>query len=105
MGPLGLLKHSKIKRHAGYLCEDLTNCLEKLLDSGELDEYQAELAKQAIAKAMEVSGLDIGVSPRLNEIQYLLSEIQLDLWIGEEINLLVQHMIDEIQEHLDSLVP
>jgi hypothetical protein len=77
--------------------------LEKLLDSGELDEYQEEQAKQALEIAKEVSCLDIGAKSRLDGMQYILSEIQLELWEGDEMNLMVQHMIDEIQGYLDWL--
>ena len=103
MGCLGLLKHYIVRRHAGYLCEDLANGLEKLLASGELDEYQTEQAIKALEMVKEVSGLDIGANFYFGGMQFVLSEISLELYEGDETNLKVQKMINDIQEHLDSL--
>ena len=93
--------HTANRRDLSYLCEDLNRGLEKLLDSGELDEYQEEQAKQALEIAKEVSGLDIGAQSRLDGMQYILSQIQLELCVGDETYLMVQHMIDDIQDFLD----
>ncbi len=99
------MRHTANRRDLSYLCEDLNRGLEKLLDSGELDEYQQEQARQALEIVKELSGLDIGAKSRLAGMQYILSEIQLELWEGDETNLMVQLMIDDIQEFMDWTYP
>jgi hypothetical protein len=99
------LRHTANRRDLTYLCEDLTKGLEKLLDSGELDEYQVEQATQAFEIAKGTNGLDIGAQSRLDSMQYILSEIQLELWEGDATNLKVQHMIDGIQVFIDWTYP
>jgi hypothetical protein len=89
------------KQSLGYLCEDLNRKLAKLRDwndQNQIDLHMLEAAAQLIA---EVSGLDIGIERRLNDLQYCLGEIRIHLWEESIESMQLDDCIAQIQDFLD----
>lgn len=89
------------KQSLGYLCEDLNRKLEKLHDWNDEGQIDVEMLDQAVELLVEVSGLDIGIERRLNELQYCLGEIRIHLLQGSAEYSQVDDCISQIQEFLD----
>ena len=89
------------KQSLVYLCEDLTRKLAKLRDWSDQDQIDLEMLDQAAQLIAEVSGLDIGVERRLNDLQYCLGEIRIHLWEDSAEYLQVEDCIAQIQDFLD----
>jgi hypothetical protein len=89
------------KQSLGYLCEDLTRKLTKIRDwnnEGQIDQEMLDQASELIA---EVSGLDIGIERRLNDLQYCLGEMQIHLWEESIESKQIDDCIAQIQDFLD----
>jgi hypothetical protein len=89
------------KRSLGYLCEDLIRKLTKLRDCNDEGQIDPEMLDQALELVIEVSGLELGIERRLNDLQYCLGEVQIYLWEGSDEYLRVEDCIAQIQDFLD----
>jgi hypothetical protein len=92
---------SRKKQSLGYLCEDLTTKLNKLRDCNDEGQIDPEMLDQALELVIEVSGLELGIERRLNDLQYCLGEVQIYLWEGSGEYLQVEDCIAQIQDFLD----
>jgi hypothetical protein len=92
---------SRKKRSLGYLCEDLTKKFSTLRDWNDEDQIDEELLDQAVELITEVSGLDIGIEKRLNDLQYCLGEIRIHLWEDSAEHLQIDDCLCQIQDFLD----
>jgi hypothetical protein len=92
---------SRKKQSLGYLCEDLNSKLTKLRDWNDQDQIDMQMLDQAGELIAEVSGLDIGIERRLNDLQYCLGEIRIHLWGDSAEYLQVEDCIARIQDFLD----
>lgn len=90
------------KQSLGYLCEDLNRKLAKLRDLNDQDQIDQHMLDQAAELIAEVSGLDIGIERRLNDLQFCLGEIRIHLWEDSAEYLQVEDCIAQIQDFLDS---
>jgi hypothetical protein len=92
---------SKKNQNLGYLCEDLRRKISKLHDwndEKDLDTYRLNEANSLIS---EIEALDLGFEIRLNDLQYCLGEMQMYIWDGSELYLLLDECIAQIQDFLD----
>lgn len=89
------------KQSLGYLCEDLDRKLAKLRDWNDQDQIDQHMLDQAAELIGEVSGLDIGIDRRLNDLQYCLGEIQIHLWEDSIQFMQIDDCISQIQDFLD----
>jgi hypothetical protein len=89
------------KQSLGYLCEDLNRKLAKLLDWNDEGQIDQDTLDQAVGLTAEVSGLDIGIERRLNDLQYCLGEMQVYLWEDSVEYLALADCIAQIQDFLD----
>ena len=89
------------KQSLGYLCEDLSRKLAKLRDWNDQDQIDQHMLDQAVELIAEVSGLDIGIERRLNDLQYLLGEMQIYLWEDSIEYLQIDDCIAQTQDFLD----
>lgn len=89
------------KQSLGYLCEDLNKKLAKLRDWNDENQIDGDMIDQAVSLISEVSGLDIGIENRLNNLQYCLGEMQIHLWEYSIEYLQLDDCIDKIQQFLD----
>lgn len=85
----------------GYLCEDLTRKLAKIRDWNDEGQIDQEMLDQAAELIKQVSGLDIGIERKLNEVQYILGEILVHLWEDSIEAMQLEDCIAQIQEFLD----
>ena len=92
---------SRKKQSLGYLCEDLTTTLNKLRVCNDEGQIDPEMLDQALELVIEVSGLELGIERRLNDLQYCLGEVQIYLWEGSGEYLQVEDCIAQIQDFLD----
>ena len=92
---------SRKKQSLGYLCEDLRRKLAKLRDWNDQDQIDQCMLDQAVELIVEVSGLDIGIERRLNDLQYCLGEMQIHLWEESIESMQVDDCIAQIQDFLD----
>jgi hypothetical protein len=93
--------HKQRHRELTYLIEDLTNDLNKLSDSGELEYYDKELVTQIHQKLEILKPMQIGTTQVLDFIQYLLGEMRTGRYDPDDICLQVDRMIDYIQGYLE----
>jgi hypothetical protein len=89
------------KLSLGYLCEDLEQKLAKLRGWDEIEQVDQSQLDQAFALTREVALLDIGFERRLNDLQYLLAEMQIYMWEWSDHYLRLEDCIAQIQEFLD----
>lgn len=89
------------KQSLSYLCEDLNRKVARLRDWNDQDQIDQLMLDQAAALIAEVSGLDIGIERRLNDLQYCLGEIQIHLWEDSPEYFQVDDCISQIQDFLD----
>lgn len=89
------------KQSLGYLCEDLNRKLSKLRDWNNDDQIDGDRLDQAVSLITEVSGLDIGIERRLNDLQYCLGEVRVHLLEDSAECLLLDDCIAQIQDFLD----
>ena len=89
------------KQSLGYLCEDLSRKLAKLRDWNDQDQIDQQMLDQAAELIAEVSGLDIGIERRLNDLQYCLGEMKIHLWEESIESMQVDDCIAQIQDFLD----
>ena len=89
------------KQSLGYLCEDLSRKLAKLRDWNDQDQIDQHMLDQAAELIAEVSGLDIGIERRLNDLQYCLGEMKIHLWEESIESMQVDDCIAQIQDFLD----
>jgi hypothetical protein len=89
------------KQSLGYLCEDLNRKLAKLRDWNNDDQIDGAMLDQAVSLITEVSGLDIGIERRLNDLQYCLGEMQIHLWEDSIEFMQIDDCIAQIQDFLD----
>lgn len=89
------------KQSLGYLCEDLTRKLVKLRDWNDQDQIDQRMLDQAAKLIAEVSGLDLGIERRLNDLQYCLGEMQIHLWDESIESVQIDDCISQIQDFLD----
>jgi hypothetical protein len=89
------------KQSLGYLCEDLNRKLAKLRDWNDHDQIDQHMLDQAAELIAEVSGLDIGIERRLNDLQYCLGEIRLHLCEESIESMQLDDCIAQIQDFLD----
>ena len=89
------------KQSLGYLCEDLSRKLAKLRDWNDQDQIDQHMLDQAAEQIAEVSGLDIGIERRLNDLQYCLGEMKIHLWEESIESMQVDDCIAQIQDFLD----
>jgi hypothetical protein len=89
------------KQSLGYLCEDLIRKLAKLRDWNNDDQIDGAMLDQAVSLITEVSGLDIGIEKRLNDLQYCLGEMQIYLWEDSIEFMQIDDCIAQIQDFLD----
>jgi hypothetical protein len=89
------------KQSLGYLCEDLNRKLAKLQDWNNEGQIEAYMLGQAVELITEVSGLDIGIERRLNDLQYCLGEIRVHLWEDSAEYLQIDDCLLQIQDFLD----
>ena len=92
--------HKQRHRELTYLIEDLTQGLNKLCDSGELEYYDKELLAQIHQKLELLKPMQIGTTEVLDSIQYLLGEIRTGRYDRDKICLQIDLMIDYIQDYL-----
>ena len=89
------------KLSLGYLCEDLEQKLSKLRGWDEFYEVDENQLDEALALNRQVALLDIGIERKLNDLQYLLGEMQMYMWDGSEHYQRIDECIAQIQEFLD----
>ena len=89
------------KQSLGYLCEDLSRKLAKLRDWNDQDQIDQHMLDQAAELIAEVSGLDIGIERRLNDLQYYLGEMKIHLWEESIESMQLDDCIAQIQDFLD----
>lgn len=89
------------KQSLGYLCEDLNRKLAQLRDWNDQDQIDKHMLDQTAELIAEVSGLDIGIERRLNDLQYCLGEMQIHLWEDSIEYLQIDDCIAQIQDFLD----
>ena len=85
----------------GYLCEDLEQKLTKLRGWDEFDEVDENQLHNVLALTREIAHLDIGVERKLNDLQYLLGEMQIYMWEWSQQYQRIDECIAQIQEFLD----
>lgn len=89
------------KQSLGYLCEDLSRKLVKLRDWNDEGQVDEGMLDQAVELIAQVSGLDIGIERRLNDLQYCLGEMQTHLWEESIESMQLDDCIAQIQHFLD----
>jgi len=89
------------KQSLGYLCEDLNRKLAKLRDWNDEDQIDEDMLDHAVELIAGVSGLDIGIETRLNELQYCLGEMKIHLWEDSIESLQIEDCNAQIQDFLD----
>jgi len=89
------------KQSLGYLCEDLSRKLAKLREWNDEGQIDKDMVDQAAELISEVSGLDIGIERRLNDLQYCLGEMQTHLWEESIESMHIDDCIAQIQDFLD----
>ena len=89
------------KQTLGYLCVDLERKLSKLRGWDELDQLDDEQLDEVLHMATEISQLDIGFERRLNDLQYLLGEMQIYMWEQSDRYERIDECIAQIQDFLD----
>jgi len=89
------------KQSLGYLCEDLNRKLAKLRDWNDEGQIDQDMLDRAASLINEVSGLDIGIDRRLNDLQYCLGELQNYLWDESIEYFQLDDCIAQIQHFLD----
>ena len=89
------------KQSLVYLCEDMTRKLAKLRGWNDQDQIDQHMLDQAAELIAEVSGLDIGIERRLNDLQYCLGEMQVHLWEESIESMQIDDCIAQIQDFLD----
>jgi hypothetical protein len=87
-----------------YLCEDLIIRLRKLRDWNDEGQVDEEILDQAVELITAVAELDIGFESLLDQLQYLLGEMQIHLWDESIEYLQIDGCIGSIQEFLDSAI-
>ena len=92
---------SRKKQNLGYLCEDLERKIAKLRDWNDQDQIDQHMLDQAAELIAEVSGLDIGIERRLNDLQYCLGEMKIHLWEESIESMQLDDCIAQIQDFLD----
>ena len=95
------VSHSKRKSDLGYLCEDTRKHLEGIADFTKSDPYLMALVESCRNRLDSLSVIDIGSQHQLNEIQYLLGEMQVGLNELDFEYKVISRITDEIQSHLD----
>ena len=89
------------KQSLSYLCQDLNRKLAKLRDWNDQDQIDQHMLDQAAGLIAGVSGLDIGIEKRLNDLQYCLGEMQIHLWEDSIEFMQIDDCIGQIQNFLD----
>jgi hypothetical protein len=79
----------------------LSRKLAKLRDWNDQDQIDQHMLDQAAELIAEVSGLDIGIERRLNDLQFCLGEMQIHLWEDSVEYLQLDDCIAQIQDFLD----
>ena len=89
------------KQSLGYLCEDLERKLTKLRGWDEVEQIEEQQLDEALVLAKEIAQLDIGFERRLNDLQYLLGEMQIYMWEWSDRYQRLDECIAQIQDFLD----
>jgi hypothetical protein len=89
------------KLSLGYLCEDLERKLVKLRGWDEIEQIDEQQLEDVLILARAIAKLDIGVERKLNDLQYLLGEMQIYLWEDSVEYLQLDDCIAQIQDYLD----
>jgi hypothetical protein len=89
------------KQSLGYLCEDLERKLSKLRGWDEIEDVDERQLDEVLALAKEIAQLDIGFERKLNDLQYLLGEMQVYMWEWSGHYQRIDDCIAQIQDFLD----
>jgi len=89
------------KLSLGYLCEDLEQKLSKLRGWDEFHQVDENQLDEVLALTLEITFLDIGIESKLNNLQYLLGEMQMYMGDRSEHYQRIDECIAQIQEFLD----
>jgi hypothetical protein len=89
------------RQSLAYLCEDLNRKLAKLRDWNDEGQVDEGMLDQAVELIAQVSGLDIGIERRLNDLQCCLGEMQIHLWEESIESMQIKDCIAQIQDFLD----
>jgi hypothetical protein len=89
------------KLSLGYLCEDLERKLVKLRGWDEMEQVDDQQLEEVLALVRAISQLDIGVERKLNDLQYLLGEMQIYMWEWSQQDQRIDECIAQIQDFLD----
>ena len=95
------VRHSHRQRDLGYLCEDIRRHLGRLADLINSDPHLTDLLEKCLKRLDCLDGLDIGTEHQLDEIQYILGEMQVGLLEMDSEYKVISTITNEIQDHLD----